>query len=165
MHCSSFSKRLAPGFRVGRVAAGRHTHAVARLKATTTLGTSAPPQHALADYLDKGAFDKHLRKLGHALAAQQTTFMQAVGHHFPAGTRATRPEGGYFLWVELPVDVDAVEVHRLALQRGISVAPGPIFSATRAFRHCLQLNYGHLWNDQAERALRTLGKLIGELRP
>ena len=80
-------------------------------------------------------------------------------HFFPAGTRATRPAGGYFLWVELPAGTDALAIHRQALALGISVAPGPIFSATRAFTNCLRLNYGHAWDARAEQALETLGRL------
>ncbi|MDM0115142.1 PLP-dependent aminotransferase family protein [Variovorax sp. J22R133] len=163
MHCSSFSKSLAPGYRVGWVAAGQFARKVAHQKLTTTLSTSAPTQAALAGYLESGGFDRHLRKLRHALATQQTTFMQALGHHFPAGTRATRPLGGYFLWVELPRQVDALEVHRRALALGISVAPGPIFSATRGFTNCLRLNYGHVWDARSEKAMASLGRLIAEL--
>jgi len=85
-----------------------------------------------------------------------------VGHYFPAGTRATRPLGGYFMWVELPVHVNALDIHRRALELGISVAPGPIFSATRGFSHCLRLNYGHAWDGQAEKAMQTLGHLVAE---
>jgi len=160
LHCSSFSKCLAPGYRIGWAAPGRFAKAVARLKLTTTLSASAPAQLALATYLERGGFDKHLRKLRQTLAAQQTTFAQAVGHHFPAETRATRPAGGYFLWVELPHGVDALEIHRHALSLGISVAPGPIFSASRAFTNCLRLNYGHAWDERADQALATLGRLV-----
>jgi DNA-binding transcriptional MocR family regulator len=128
-------------------------------KLTTTLSTSAPAQLALAGYLEKGGLDKHLRKLRQTLAMQQATFAQAVGHYFPAGTRATRPLGGYFLWVELPAHVNALDIHRKALELGISVAPGPIFSATRAFGHCLRLNYGHAWDALSEQAMQTLGRL------
>ena len=160
LHCSSFSKCLAPGYRIGWAAPGRFAKAVARLKLTTTLSASAPAQLALATYLERGGFDKHLRKLRQTLAAQQTTFAQAVGHHFPADTRATRPAGGYFLWVELPHGVDALEIHRHALSLGISVAPGPIFSASRAFTNCLRLNYGHAWDERADQALATLGRLV-----
>lgn len=159
LHCSSFSKCLAPGYRIGWAAPGRFTRAVARQKLTTTLSASAPAQLALATYLERGGFDKHLRKLRQTLAAQQATFTQAVGHYFPAGTRATRPSGGYFLWVELPEGIDALEIHRHALSLGISVAPGPIFSASRAFTNCLRLNYGHAWDARAEQALATLGRL------
>jgi DNA-binding transcriptional MocR family regulator len=159
LHCSSFSKCLAPGYRIGWAAPGRYAKAVARDKLTSTLSTSVPAQLALASYLDRGGFDKHLRKLRRTLCAQQTMFAQAVRQFFPPETRATRPAGGYFLWVELPEDVDALDIHRRALALGISVAPGPIFSASRAFAHCLRLNYGHAWNARAENALKTLGEL------
>jgi len=159
LHCSSFSKCLAPGYRIGWAAPGRYTKAVARQKLTTTLGASAPAQLALATYLKRGGFDKHLRRLRQVLATQQATFAEAVGHYFPPGTRATRPAGGYFLWIELPAGTDALKVHRHALAMGISVAPGPIFSASRAFTNCLRLNYGHAWDGRAEQALATVGKI------
>ena len=165
LHCGSFSKSLAPGYRIGWAAPGRFARAVARHKLTSTLSASAPAQAALALYLERGGFDKHLRKLRAALAAQQAVFAQAVGHYFPPGTRATRPEGGYFLWVELPEGCDALHIHRQALAQGISVAPGPIFSASHAFTNCLRLNYGHTWNARTEQALATLGQLSAASRP
>ena len=165
LHCSSFSKSLAPGYRIGWATPGRFTRTVARHKLTSTLSASVPAQAALALYLERGGFDKHLRKLRAALAAQQAVFAQAVGHYFPAGTRATRPEGGYFLWVELPEGSDALHIHRQALAQGISVAPGPIFSASHAFTNCLRLNYGHAWNARTEQALATLGQLSAASRP
>lgn len=160
MHCSSFSKCLAPGYRVGWAVPGRFAERVARLKLTTTLSTSAPAQAALADYLAKGGYDKHLRQLRHALSVQQSAMSQAVVRYFPKGTKATRPNGGYFLWIELPGRVNTLEVHRQALSLGISSAPGPMFSARRSFTNCIRLNYGHIWNAKAEAALATLGRLI-----
>ncbi len=160
MHCSSFSKCLAPGYRVGWAVPGRFLSQVSRLKLTTTLSASAPAQAALADYLAKGGYDKHLRHLRHTLSVQQAALMQAVVRHFPKGTRATRPGGGYFLWIELPAEINALDIHRQALALGISVAPGPMFSANRQFNNCLRLNYGHPWNDRAESAVMTLGRLV-----
>ncbi len=160
LHCSSFSKCLAPGYRIGWAAPGRFTQAVTRLKLATSLATCVPAQAALATYLEEGGYDRHLRKLRLQLALQQARFVDAVSRHFPPGTRATRPAGGYFLWVELPPGADALAIHRQALSLGISVAPGPIFSASRGFQNCLRLNYGHVWNDAADAALRTLGKLV-----
>lgn len=160
MHCSSFSKCLAPGYRVGWVAPGRFALQIARLKLTTTLSASGPAQAAIADYLAKGGYDKHLRQLRHALSVQQSAMMRGVVRHFPPGTRATRPAGGYFLWIELPGRVDTLEIHRQALSLGISVAPGPMFSAQRNFANCLRLNYGHPWDARADEALATLGRLI-----
>ena len=163
LHCSSFSKCLAPGYRLGWAAPGRFTQAVARQKLTTTLGASAPVQLALADYLRRGGYDKHLRRLRQTLATRKARMIEAVGRHFPPGTRATQPEGGYFIWVELPVGCDTLLLHRWALQQGISIAPGPIFSASRNFAHCLRLNYGQEWNGRTEQALATLGQLAHTL--
>ncbi|MBC7499407.1 MAG: PLP-dependent aminotransferase family protein [Herminiimonas sp.] len=162
MHCSSFSKCLAPSYRVGWVAAGRFSRLVARQKLTTTLTTSAPAQGALALYLEQGGYDRHLRLLRRTLEAHQTAFMEAVARHFPAGTRATRPKGGYFLWLEMPEGVDALQVHRQALAHRISVAPGPIFSPHAGFSHCLRLNYGHLWEPRIENALAVLGQIVSD---
>ena len=159
LHCSSFSKCLAPGYRIGWVAAGRYSRAVAHQKLALTLTTSTPIQHALARYLEKGGFDKHLRKLRRKIAQQQRVFSQAVGQYFPSGTRATRPSGGYFVWIELPQGTDALKIHRQALAQGICIAPGPIFSATHGFENCMRLNYGHAWDSRTEWALETLGRL------
>ncbi|WP_332670856.1 aminotransferase-like domain-containing protein [Aromatoleum sp.] len=162
LHVSSFSKSLAPGYRVGWVAAGRFAQKVQRLKLATTLATTVPVQIALADFLRQGAFDTHLRRLRGVLEVQETAMAAAVERHFPPGTRVARPRGGYLTWVELPPQVDALALHRIALEQGISIAPGPIFSAKREYRNCLRLNFGHPWSDEFENAMATLGGMIAE---
>ncbi|BBE50936.1 HTH-type transcriptional regulator NorG [Ferriphaselus amnicola] len=163
MHCSSFSKCLAPGYRVGWAAPGRYAKTVERLKLTTTLATSVPAQITLAGYLKKGGYDKHLRGLRHTLLLQQIKFVAAIERHFPAGTRLTSPSGGYFLWVKLPDGVNSLELHREALKNGISIAPGPIFSAHKGSTDYVRLNYGHLWSDEMEGAIAALGQIIHRL--
>jgi DNA-binding transcriptional MocR family regulator len=160
MHCSSFSKSLAPGYRIGWVAGGRHAQAIARRKLTSTLNTNVPTQIALARYLERGGFDRHLRRLRRTLAERQASYIDAVARAFPKGTRVTRPAGGYFLWLELPEGSDALQLQRHAAGLGISVAPGPMFSASRAFGHCLRLNCGHPLDGRVEAAMATLGKLV-----
>ena len=86
-----------------------------------------------------------------------------MARHFPAGSRATQPEGGYFLWVELPPQVDALALQRLALSHSVSIAPGQLFSAERRFHHHVRINYGHPSKAQLENALKTLGQLAGSL--
>lgn len=167
LHCASFSKTLAPGYRIGWAAPGRHTRAVQRLKLTTSLASPVPTQAALADYLEHGGFDRHLRKLRETLALQQASMLRAIARYFPKGTRVTSPEGGYFVWVELPeaCGVLALDLHRTALEHGISVAPGPMFSAQPGFDRCLRLNYGHAWDARMESAMATLGSLAGSAVP
>ncbi|MDP3087573.1 MAG: PLP-dependent aminotransferase family protein [Methylotenera sp.] len=160
MHCSSFSKCLAPGYRIGWVAPGRYAKAIQRLKLTTTLSASVPAQVALGKYLQKGGYDKHLRNLRHTLLVNQIKFVAAIERHFPEGTRLTIPQGGYFLWVKLPDGVNALDIHHLALANGISIAPGPIFSAQRGFTDYIRLNYGHICDASIEASLVTLGAIV-----
>jgi len=159
MHCSSFSKTLAPGYRVGWVAPGRFGERIARLKLMTTLSASVPAQAALADYLHHGGYDKHLRRLRHALESQGAQLAAAVARHFPKDVRISRPDGGYFLWVEFAPGFDTLALHQRALEQGISIAPGPIFSARRAFAHCVRLNFGHPFNERIDAAVQVLGRL------
>lgn len=159
MHCSSFSKCLAPGFRVGWASPGRYAKAVERLKLTTTLATSVPAQITLARYLKQGGYDRHLRTLRHTLLVQQIKFSEAIDRYFPVGTRLTSPAGGYFLWVKLPNGVDAMALHRAALAEGISIAPGPMFTSQRKFGDYIRLNYGHIWSPEIESAIARLGQL------
>ncbi|MGR6806571.1 aminotransferase-like domain-containing protein [Sphaerotilus natans] len=163
LHCTSFSKCLAPGYRVGWVAAGRHAAALRRLKTLTSLATAVPSQLAIAEYLAQGGFDRHLRGLRRQLAAQQARMHALVEAHFPAGTRLARPQGGYFLWVELPEGGDALALHAQATALGISLAPGALFSASgadRRLRRSLRLNFGHAPGDaRIAPALAALGRL------
>ncbi len=160
MHCGSFSKSLAPGYRIGWVAAGRFAQKIERLKLMTSLCASMPAQAAIADYLQHGGYDRHLRKLRYALEGQQANMLAAIARHFPAQTRVSQPAGGYFLWLELPEQMDALKLFHMALAQGISIAPGPIFSPTRRFGNCIRLNYGSPWSEAAERAMETLGRII-----
>ena len=160
LHVSSFAKCLAPGYRLGWVAAGRYAKKVQRQKYATSLATAVPIQIALADYLKQGGFDNHLRQLRRQLAAQEAQLVAGIEEHFPAGTQLARPDGGYFLWMELPKQVDTLRLHEEALGRGISMAPGPIFSAKREFSNYLRLNFGHPATARQHEALITLGRLI-----
>ncbi|WP_129139465.1 PLP-dependent aminotransferase family protein [Modicisalibacter coralii] len=162
MHCGSFSKCLAPGYRIGWMAAGRFAGAVSRLRLMTTISPSVPAQAAIADYLQRGGYDRHLRRLRLALESQQQAMLAAADRHFPADTRITRPAGGYFLWCEFPERVDSLALFRRALKAGVSLAPGPIFSATQGFGHCIRLSYGHPWTARSERAMATLGRLLAD---
>lgn len=160
MHCSSFSKTLAPGYRIGWVAAGRYTEEVQRLKLMTTLSASIPAQAGIADYLQHGGYDRHLRKVRGALSKHRDTMRIAIRRRLPQAAVRSYPDGGYFFWLEFPDDIDAMALHALAIAKGISIMPGPIFSASRAFRNCIRLNYGHPWSTQVEEAIRALGELV-----
>ncbi|MDM0118156.1 PLP-dependent aminotransferase family protein, partial [Variovorax sp. J22R133] len=114
IHCGSFSKCLAPGYRVGWVAGGRFAAKIEQMRLMYTLSPAIPSEAAIAAYLDRGGYDRHLRRLRSALAGYLAIAMEAVRAHFPAGTRMSAPQGGYFLWLELPEGVDTIRLHALA---------------------------------------------------
>jgi DNA-binding transcriptional MocR family regulator len=162
LSCGSFSKCLAPGYRVGWVAAGQFAQAIQRRKMTTSLATSMPVQEAIGLLMRQDGYDAHLGKLRRTLASQQASALRSLQKHLAEGYRVTQPEGGYFLWVELPAGVDSLEVHRQLLARDISIAPGPIFSPRREFRNCVRINCGHPWTPELDEAIETLGQVVAE---
>jgi DNA-binding transcriptional MocR family regulator len=158
--CNSFCKTLAPGYRVGWVIPGRYRERIEEVKYTSSVGTSILTQMTIADFLANGGYDHHLRRARRIYADQVQRMTEAVTKYFPAPTKVTRPAGGYVLWVELPAAVDSVQLFEDALPEGISIAPGPIFSATERFRNFIRLSCGVTWCDRVEDALIRLGRLI-----
>lgn len=156
--CSSFSKTLAPGYRVGWMVPGRFRDKVERLKAIFNVATASPTQLAVAEFLANGGYDHHLRAVRKAYAKQVALMRDAIGRCFPGGTRVSRPEGGFILWVEMPDRVDAVSLYRDALGKGISIAPGPIFTVADRFPNCIRLNAA-VWSPRVEQAVETVGGL------
>ncbi|MEW6163699.1 MAG: PLP-dependent aminotransferase family protein [Pseudomonadota bacterium] len=162
MLCASFSKSLSPSLRIGYVAAGRHHAAVALQKMLASGGTNPITQRVLAETLEAGAYERHVRALRRHFQNQVEQMMAAVARHFPAGTRTARPRGGFVLWVELPAGTDTAALWRRALAAGIACVPGDLFSPSGLYRNCLRLNCGNPWSETIEAAVRRLGKLAAE---
>jgi DNA-binding transcriptional MocR family regulator len=162
MLCASFSKSVAPGLRVGWTAPGRFREQVEYLKFAQSIATATLPQMALADFLDNGGYDHHLRTLRRRFASQVSAVSEAIAEHFPAGTRVSRPTGGFVLWVELPAGVSALELAERALEKKISITPGPLFSAKQRFSNFIRVSCGHPWSERLDRSVRTLGELAAE---
>jgi len=161
--CSSFSKILSPGYRLGWLVAGRFRAEVERLKMLTSVATPSLPQMVVAEFLETGGYDRHLNKLRSSLRLQVEGVRQAISKYFPPGTRVSRPAGGYMLWVELPGRLNALKLYRAALEQHITIVPGAIFSASGRYRNYIRINCGHRWSEAHDRALLTLGRLCEKL--
>jgi DNA-binding transcriptional MocR family regulator len=159
IYCSSFSKTVAPGYRVGWIATRKHMPRVLECKFAVTLCGAALPQAAIADFLASGGYDNHLRRIRRAFADNIDQMSRAIDRAFPAGTRVTRPEGGFVLWLELPKPLRSRELFVAALDEGICFAPGDVFSASGRYAHCLRLSCGHPWDATIERGVVRLGAL------
>jgi len=158
LYCSSFSKTLAPGYRVGWISPGKYQRRVRQLKAFFNIATASPPQLAIAEFLTNGGYDQHLRRLRRVYSRQVAKVRDAVGRFFPPGTSVTRPEGGYILWVEMPKEVDALKLYEEARKMRIGIAPGTLFSTGDRFRNCIRLNAA-FWSERVEQALEIVGAM------
>jgi DNA-binding transcriptional MocR family regulator len=158
--CSSFSKTIAPGYRIGWVIAGRYRNDIVEWKHATSSAMCSLPQMAMADYLRSGEYDRHLVRLRRAYRLQVEKMRFMLAQHLPPGTRITNPRGGFVLWVEMPRGIDALELLNRALVEKISLTPGMMFSATRKFRNFVRINCGHPWDVRMERAVVRLGELV-----
>jgi DNA-binding transcriptional MocR family regulator len=163
IYCQSLNKLLAPGLRLGWMLAGRWRARVEMLKYTQSRYTEDLAQVVAAGFLDSPAFDRHLRQLRGALNRQREQMADGVARHFPAGTRLSVPEGGMLLWVELPPGVASRTVFELALERGVKLSPGSMFTNGRRFDHFLRLSCGRPHTPAVEDALREVGAIVARL--
>lgn len=161
--CSSFTKTVAPGYRIGWIAPGRHFKKAQALKMRISCATPMLQQEVLAEFMRDGGYDHHLRRLRAALKLQARQMADAVARHFPMGCRLSIPQGGFMLWIELPRHIDSREVFALARLEHIGVAPGAAFSVSRRFDHFIRLQYGDPWSSKMEDAMRRLGQIVSRL--
>ncbi len=158
--CSSFSKTLAPGLRIGWVIAAKpFMEKIQRLKAGTTVATSTLDQYLICEYLKGGGYERHLRSLRGALKRQTTAAALAVQRYFPPGTRLAPPRGGNLLWVELPPETDGLALYHLALEKKISILPGVACDRSGRHTNYIRLGCGFPFTDEVERGIETLGNL------
>ncbi len=165
MVCGGFSKTIAPSLRIGWCIPGKWIKEVARMKAWLNIAAPTLPQLALAQFMENGSYERHLRKVTAIYHRQVDRMSELLAEHFPGDTRVTRPQGGFLLWAELSEAIDSVDLHNRAIQAGISICPGVVFSAAGKYRNCVRINCGLLWTPQVEQAIPTLGKLIGQRMP
>jgi DNA-binding transcriptional MocR family regulator len=168
IYCSSFSKTLAPGLRVGWVASAEQAQAIAQLKFMSNTGLPAVVQYAVAQLLASGKYDRHLRQLRPKIAQSMAALMAAIERYFPPHTRITQPQGGLVLWAELPPELmvgkDTFTLALNAIEQKIAIAPGKLFSANQKYTHCLRLSSGGQWRPEKEAAMKMLGNLIQQLQ-
>jgi DNA-binding transcriptional MocR family regulator len=159
LYCSSFSKTIAPGYRIGWIATGRDMQSVLERKLAFTLCGPALPQAAFADFLSSGGYDNHLRRIRRVFEDSIDQMIRAIDRAFPKGTKVTRPAGGFVLWLELPKSLNSRVLFDEALTRGICFAPGDVFSASARYSNCLRLSCGYGWDSRIEKGVTVLGEL------
>jgi len=160
--CSSYSKTVAPGYRIGWVIPGRYYQQVLDRKQLVSSCTASLPQLVMAEFLHSGGYDRNVAALRRHYREQVQRMRGAVADHFPAGSRVSEPRGGFVLWVELPAGSECLELFNRAMQEGISLTPGVLFSSTGKYRNFIRLSAGQPWGPRIENAVATLGRLAGQ---
>lgn len=161
--CASFSKTLAPDYRLGWLEAGRFGSAVRRLKFTSSASESRLLSETIGLFLENGSYEHHLRRIRRLYYTQISVVRGLIARHFPAGTKATQPNGGFLLWVELPSSVDSLALFQAALAEHILIIPGQLYSIGDRYRHCLRLSCCYEPDERHQEAIRRLGYLASTL--
>lgn len=159
--CSSISKSIDPGIRVGWVSAGRYNEQIRYLKYVSTMASPGITQLTVSTLLQGSSYPRHLRLIKQTYQRRRDQMIHWVQRYLPEATRMTFPQGGFLLWLELPDDTaDSLLLHQQALQHKISIAPGILFSATKNYRHCIRLNYGCAGSGEYGQAVKQLASLL-----
>lgn len=161
--CSSFSKTLAPGLRIGWIAPGRYRDRAIHMKYISTGTSATQPQIAIAEFIKQGHYQTHLRRVRHQYQQNLCVMTGWVNRYFPQGTRVSRPQGGFLLWVELDEKIDTQKLNRLLEPDQIQISVGAIFSASGKYRNCLRLNYAQIDEKVHEPAIKRVGEMIKQM--
>lgn len=161
-YCSSFSKCLTPGVRIGWIASQKGVDEVLRHKMALNLSSNLLAQHALADYLHSGDFSAHINRLRKNMENATARMHQAVLDYFPEAVGVQKPAGGFFLWLQLPEGQSAMALYERAVQHNITIAPGDLFSLASLHSDKIRLSCAKTWSDDLDKALKKLGALVAQ---
>ena len=157
VYLSSFSASIAPGLRVGwLILPEALAEDVAAAAADAYITPALLSQATVFEFITRGSFERHLAGLRDALRLRRDAMLAAIAQHLP-GARASNPQGGLFVWVELPGSPDGRAV--LARAEGVSAVAGSEFSAMSSF---LRLNYAAVPPEQIEIGVRRIAAALAE---
>ncbi|MEP3048632.1 MAG: PLP-dependent aminotransferase family protein [Roseibium sp.] len=163
LYCSSFSKTLSPGLRLGWVcAASKVISRLVLLKQASDLHTSSLNQEAMA-IVAETVFDEQVERIRSVYKSRRDAMLSALQNHMPPGTRWTRPEGGMFIWVELPDKIDAGELLARSVETAkVAFVPGKAFHADGSGTNRLRLSFSCASPEKIDQGISRLGQLVSE---
>jgi 2-aminoadipate transaminase len=163
LYLGTMSKVLCPGLRIAWLVAPDRAlyERLVSAKQAADLQTSSFTQRAAWRYVRQpGALGAHLAGLQTAYGRRRDAMLQALGRHLPDGCRWTRPDGGLFIWVEVPSTIDTVRLLARAMEQKVAFVPGAPFWVGEARRNTLRLNFTNASEERIEAGIRRLGEAI-----
>lgn len=160
--CSGFSKTLMPSLRLGWIAPGRYREQALHMKFVSTGATATVPQLAVARFIERGGYERHLRQAVRLYQRNLAVILGWIQSLFPADIAVSCPQGGFVLWIELQ-GVDCVKLNARLQRHGIQIAPGVVFSASGKYRDCLRINLVRA-DAEVKAALQRMAQEVDQLR-
>lgn len=161
LYMSTFSKTLAPGFRLGWLVADKNVvNKLTVLKQSADLHTDNLAQFAVAQFFADNDVDAHVKEISALYGKRKDLMLEGIKKYFPEGVKYTDPEGGMFLWVEVPGVDDTVELFKECLEHDVAFVPGDPFFAGEVQPGAFRLNYSNMKEDQIEVGLKRLGAAL-----
>lgn len=161
LYMSTFSKILAPGFRLGWVLGDpKVIDKLTVLKQSTDLHTDQLAQWAVVEFFAQNDINKHVDQISALYGKRKNLMIEGMKKYFPAGVKYTNPEGGMFLWVKVPGVKDTVELFKKCLKEKVAFVPGDPFFAGEPEPGTFRLNYSNMDEEKIEEGLKRLGKAL-----
>lgn len=161
IYCSSFSKTVSPSMRIGWLIGGQLQKRCEQIKFSESLGGPVLLQQAMADFLQDGGYNFHMKKFRKKIAQQTFQIKSLLLENLPTNVKVSQPVGGFFLWLELDDTKDSMFIFNRALQEKIGIVPGPIFSTNpKMFKNCIRISCGSPITEKLENGIVTLAEII-----
>lgn len=168
-HCASVSKVLGPGVRVGWSISRTLQPLIEQARFLGSISCPTLTHEIVAEYLICDGLRRHCRLMGRRLEIQTEEYRAALQEALPAGTKVTRPEGGFLLWVELPKGADTTALYTSTAAKQTGMTPGIIFGNHPEAKRFFRLSCGSLCSPQVRASIARLGDAaksqIGSYRP
>jgi DNA-binding transcriptional MocR family regulator len=162
MLCSSFSKILAPGLRVGWVIGGRFTQQLENLKFTENYSVPVFNQLIIKYLMENNGLERHLKTMRQTLVKQYFLYRNCIEKNFPNTIRMSDPKGGFVLWLALPKPIDVLTLYNKALEKGVAFSIGQLYAPSKNYAQFIRISFSKKWDIETENALIKLGKLMHE---
>lgn len=158
--CGSFSKSLSRDLRLGWVISRKYNAQLTKAKLVQQLATSQTTQRALTEFLSDGHFERHLNQYRRQLKKQRDQLLSTIQALWQFDVRYTVPDGGLALWIQLPENINTLSLYHQAIDHGIVITPGNLFSNQSAYSNFLRLSFAHEIDQSRLDAIKKLGRLI-----
>lgn len=159
IYCSSFSKVLSPTYRVGWIIPGKYIDQVTRLKQAINVGTASLQQITIAEYLNSGKYERHLRGVRRIYLQRIKQMRADIYDCFPPETVVSNPQGGFNLWIQLPKAVDSFDLYVQCKKHNISITPGAIFTIDGKYSNFIRLS-ASFYSDEKKHFIKIIGGLV-----